>query len=188
MDCELTLVCNPGFGRSILATNLTKYIMINKILKELVDLIYGTKRVVKRYQLNHPAETVFAADASKGIITSANKQVERGLDWITSQRAVVLLTNQKLVCGQWTIPLNEIISAKLIMVKSLFGGGQVLSVQTVGRSLQFGMQINPEWANQKVLPLTIENGKVKNSSFSIVLRLFLIGYLIYVIYERYFST
>jgi hypothetical protein len=162
--------------------------MVNKLLKGLVDFIYGTKRTVKKYQLNHPTETVVASDASKGIITSSDKQIERGLDWVTSQRAVVLLTDKNLVCGQWTIPLNEITSTKLIKINSLFGGGQVLSVQTAdNRNFQFGMQVNSEWTNQQVLPLTAENGKVKNSPFSIALRLFLIGYLIYIIYEKYFS-
>jgi hypothetical protein len=138
--------------------------------------------------MTHPTETVIAADASKGIITSSDKQVERGLDWVTSQRAVVILTDKKLVCGQWTIPLNEISSTKLIRVNSLFGNGQVLSVQTSDKkTFQFGMQVNSEWTNQQVLQLTIENGKIKNSPFSIVLRLFLIGYLIYIIYERSFG-
>ncbi len=162
--------------------------MISKLLKRLVDLVYGTKRAVRQYQLDHPTETIVASDASKGILTSSGKQIGRGLDWVTSQRAVVLLTDKKLVCGQWAIPLNEITSTKLIKVSSLFGAGQVLSVQTAdNRNYQFGMQVNSEWTDQRVLPLTMENGKVKNTPFSIALRLFLIGYLIYIIYERYFS-
>ena len=41
------------------------------------------------------------------------------------------------------------------------------------------MQMNKEWTNQNELPLTIEKGKLKNSLFSIAIRLILIGYIIY---------
>jgi hypothetical protein len=44
---------------------------------------------------------------------------------------------------------------------------------------QFGMQFNPEWTNQNVLPLTIEQGQVKTSTFSLIMRLILVGYIIY---------
>lgn len=138
--------------------------------------------------MNNPAETILAADASKGIITSAGKQPGRGPEWINSQRAVVLLTNKNLVCGQWTIPLDQISEAKLTRIRSLFGGGQVLTVRTHhNENFQFGMQLNPAWTNQQALPLTLENGKVKSSPLNIALRIFLIGYLIYLAYEKYFS-
>lgn len=163
--------------------------MINQLLKGLVDLIYGTGRVKRKFELDNTNEKVLAADASKGIMTTTNQDIRRGHDWVTSQRAVVMLTDQKIVCGKWTIPLGTISTAQLIIVNSLFGGGQVLKVQTTdNKNYQFGMQLNPEWTNQQKLPLTLEKGEIKHSAFSIFLRLIAFGYLIYWLYERFIAN
>jgi hypothetical protein len=163
--------------------------MINQILKGLVDLIYGTGRVRRKFELDNPNEKVLAADASKGIATTTNQDIQRGLDWVTSQRAVVMLTDKKIVCGKWTIPLDTISIAQLIKINSLFGDGQVLKVQTTDdKNFQFGMQLNPEWTNQQRLPLTLEKGQVKYSAFSIIVRVITVGYLIYWIYERFIAN
>jgi len=163
--------------------------MMSKISKRLVDLIYETRRVRTEFELNNPTEKVLAANASKGIVTTSNQDIQYGLDWVTSQRAVVLLTDKKLVCGKWTIPLDTISTAQLVEIKTLFGGGQVLKVQTAdGKNYQFGMQNNPEWTNQELLPLTIEKGQVKYSAFSILIRLFIVGYLIYWLYQSFIAN
>ena len=160
--------------------------MTDKILKRLTDLIYGTARVRRKYQNDHPNENVLAADASKGIVTTTNQDIKRGLDWVTSQRAVVILTDKKIICGKWTIPLDTISTAQLIKINTLFGGGQVLKIQTTdGQNYQFGMQLNPEWTNQQILPLTLEKGQVKYSVFSIIVRLIVVGYFIYWLYDRF---
>jgi len=163
--------------------------MTNQILKGLVDLIYGTERARRKFEREHPHEKVLAADASKGIVTTKNQDIQLGLDWVTSQRAVVLLTDKKLVCGKWTIPLDTISTAQLLKINSLFGGGQVLKIQTTDdKNYQFGMQLNPEWTSQQRLPLTLEQGQVKYSAFSIIVRLIAVGYLIYWIYERFIAN
>lgn len=163
--------------------------MTNQILKGLVDLIYGTGRVRRKFERNNPNEKVLAADASKGIVTTTNQDIQRGLDWVTSQRAVILLTDQKLVCGKWTIPLETISTAQLLKIKSLFGGGQVLKVQTTDdKNYQFGMQLNPEWTSQQRLSLTLGKGQVKHSAFNIIVRLIAVGYLIYWVYERFIGN
>ncbi|WP_437921922.1 hypothetical protein [Sphingobacterium sp. LRF_L2] len=163
--------------------------MINQLLKGLVDLIYGTGRVRRKFELNNPNEKVLAADASKDIVTTTNQDIQRGLDWVTSQRAVILLTDKKLVCGKWIIPIDTISTAQLLEINSLFGGGQVLKIQTTDdKNYQFGMQFNTEWTSQQQLPLTLEHGQVKHSAFSIIVRLIVVGYLIYWIYERFFAN
>ncbi len=79
--------------KSILNDN-TK-VMINQILVGLVDFIYGTGRVKLKFELDNPNENVLAADTSNSIRTISNQGIQRGLDWVTSQRAVVLLTDKK---------------------------------------------------------------------------------------------
>ncbi|WP_413532329.1 hypothetical protein [Empedobacter brevis] len=163
--------------------------MINQVLKGLVDLIYGTGRIRRKFEYNNPNEKILAADASKSIMTTSNQDIQHGFDWVTSQRAVVLLTDNKIVCGKWTIPLETISTAKLLKINSLFGSGQVLKVQTTDdKNYQFGMQLNPEWTNQQRLPLTLEKGQVKHSAFSIIVRLLVVGYLIYRLYERFIAN
>ena len=163
--------------------------MINQLPKGLVDLIYGTGRVRRKFELDNPSVKVLAADASKGIATTTNQDIQRGLDWVTSQRAVVMLTDKNIICGKWTIPLDTVLTAQLLKINSLFGGGQVLKVQTTDdKNYQFGIQLNPEWTNQQRLPLTLEKGHVKNSVFSIIVRLIVVGYLIYWLYERFIAN
>lgn len=163
--------------------------MINKMMKGLVDLIYMTGRTRRKFELDNPNEKVLAADGSKGIATEKNQDIQRGLDWVTSQRAVILLTDKKIICGKWTIPLNTISAVQLLKINSLFGSGQVLEIQTEdGKNYQFGMQLNPEWTNQQILSLTIEKGQVKYSLFSIIMRLFAVVYLIFWFYGRFIAS
>lgn len=160
--------------------------MINKLMKGLVDLLYGVKRVQKQFESNNPSETIYVANGSKGIMTSGNQDIKRGIDWIASQRAVILLTNKRIICGKWSIPLDNISEVKLLKVNSLLGAGQILKVSTKDNdNYQFGMQVNPEWIHQKILPLTVEKGKIKYSIFSIALRLFLVVYFIYWLIEKF---
>lgn len=163
--------------------------MINQLLKGLVDLIYGTGQIRRKFEQNNPKEKVLAADASKGIVTTTNQDIQHGLEWVTSQRAVVLLTDKKIICGKWIIPLDNITTAQLLKINSLFGSGQVLKVLTTdNKNYQFGMQLNPEWTNQQQLPLTLEKGQVKHSTFSIVVRLIAFAFLIYWLYERFIAN
>lgn len=97
----------------------------------------------------------------------------------------MLLTDKRIKCGQWNIPLEEIVSSELIKINTTFGPGQVLKIATKDQNnFQFGMQMNKEWTDQDVLPLTLEKGKLKNSLFSMAIRLILIGYIIYWIIEK----
>jgi len=163
--------------------------MTNQILKGLGDLIYGTRRIRRKFELDNPDEKVLAADASKGIVTTTNQDIQRGIDWVASQRAVIILTDKKIICGKWTIPLDTIAKAQLIKINSLLGSGQVLKIQTKDdKNYQFGMQLNPEWTNQQKLPLTLEKGQLKYSVFSIIVRLFIAGYVIYWLYERFIAN
>lgn len=159
---------------------------MKKLLKGFVDLIYGTARVRKEYERTHPEDKVLAADASKGIVTKQEEGIARRAKWVTSQRAVILLTTTKIVCGKWIIPLQEIQSAQLLSFRSLFGGGVVLKLQTKDDiHYQFGMSFNPEWLHQESIPLSYETAKVKQSPFSLAVRLIAITYLLYWFYQNF---
>ena len=145
--------------------------MMKKTLKSLTDLMYRTKRTRRKFELDNPDEVVLAADASKGIIAT-DHNLQRGPQWITSQRAVILLTDKRIICGKWTIPLDTISFASLLT----YGTGQVLMLETnTGEKYQFGMQYNPEWESQQVLSLAFGKVKAKYSLFSIVVRVILVS-------------
>jgi hypothetical protein len=142
--------------------------------------------VRKKFERNNPDEKVLASDGCKGIITEQNQDIKRGTQWLASKRAVLLLTEKRIICGKWIIPLETVATARLSRIKALFMDGQVLKIQTEdGKNYQFGMQFNTEWANQQALPLSYENEKVKYSLFSILIRVYLIGYLVYWLWERF---
>lgn len=159
--------------------------MINSLLKEFVDFTYGVERTKRNYLIANPNEIILAADGSKSIMTNGSQTITKGVDWVTSQRAVVILTDKRIKSGKWDIPLEKVEQAQLLKIGSLFGSGQVLKIQTMDNEhYQFGMQLNPDWTNQQSLPLTLEKGEVKYSFFSIVVRLMAVGYLIYWLIER----
>lgn len=158
---------------------------MDKILKAFVDLIYGTNSKRKKFESQNN-EHVIAADASKGIITKQNSDIKRGTDWIVSQRSVIFLTERQIVCGKWQIPIDNISNASLIKIKSLFGRGQVLNIDTKdNQSYQFGMQTNDEWINQNTLDLTVEDGEVKTSAFSWIIRIVAVGYFVYILLQKF---
>lgn len=149
-------------------------------MKRLADLIYGVKSAKRKYLQSNPDEVILAADGSKGIKTKGDKDLERGMDWITSQRAVILLTDKRIKSGSWDILLEEVETAQLLKVDSLFGAGQVLKIGTRDKiNYQFGMQANPDWTSQTMLPVTLQNGHLKTSVFSWLVRMFLVGYIAY---------
>ncbi|MDO1451675.1 hypothetical protein Q0590_35710 [Rhodocytophaga aerolata] len=159
--------------------------MINSLLKEFVDFTYGVGRAKRNYLIANPNEIILAADGSKSIMTNGSQTITKGIDWVTSQRAVVILTDKRIKSGKWDIPLEKVEQAQLLKIGSLFGSGQVLKIQTKDNEYyQFGMQLNPDWTNQQSLPLTLEKGEVKYSFFSIVVRVVAVAYLIYWLIER----
>lgn len=162
--------------------------MLNKLLKVLVDLVAGTKRIRRNFERKNPNEKVLAADAGKGIMTSTDQNIQRGLDWATAQRAVIMLTDQNIICGKWTIPLVNVSTAQLIKINSTFGSAQILKIQTTDdKNYQFGMQINPEWTTQNRLPLKLEKGKITNTPLSLIVRVLAVGYILYVIYDEFIA-
>lgn len=98
------------------------------------------------------------------------------MDYLKKNRHYSIRATDKV----WKIPLKDIESAEMLLFGSLYGKGQVLKIRThQGIHYQFGMQINPEWETQEVLPITFRQAKLRYSWFSLLIRLFLVGYLLY---------
>jgi hypothetical protein len=155
-------------------------------MKRVIDFIYGVNRAKKAFAASHPGETILAADASKGIMTDGPKPIEKGASWVGAQRAVIILSDKRIKCGKWDIPLEEIVEATLVRLHTRISGGQVLKISTRGnRHFQFGMMSNKQWEEQNALPLSIEKGKVSYSLFSIIIRVLLVAFLAYYLYRQF---
>jgi hypothetical protein len=151
-----------------------------ELLNKFVNIIYRTKRARQKYLKSYPSEKILAANATKGVRYLENQTMMKSTDWIGSQRAVLLLTNRKIVCGKWEIPLEDINNSELIKIKTLDGPGQILKISTKNQGyFQFGMQVNRQWDEQTALSLIVSKGKVKYSMYSIIIRIVFYGVLVY---------
>ena len=178
------------FHQILIVLSISVIILLHEkmeLLKKITDLIFGTKSVKNNFSTNYPGEKILASDASKGFRTEQEEDIKYGSNWTTSQRAIIILTDKRIKCGQWEIRLDEIENAKLVKVSSMFIPVYILKLKTTNKGyFQFGMQMNQEWVNQTVLPLELEEGKLKYSYFSLAIRIFIIAYLVHWIIKRFF--
>ena len=129
------------------------------------------KRQVRRYEHDHPESKVLVADATKARRMDVDKEVQREAGWITARRAILMLTKDALICGDWVIPLNQIDSVSLLEIKQGIFRGYVLKVVSKENHYQFGLSYNPEWQTQSHFPLKAESATVGYSKFSSLLRI-----------------
>lgn len=117
--------------------------------------------------------------------TAEGDQMEHGPNWLRSRRARLKVFDDRLECGDWILPFSDIREAVLFRICStLFIPGYVLRVQTEQRTYHFGLNAGSFWKGELPFAVKRETGKVGHSAFSIVLRVMLLGYLIYLIWLR----
>jgi hypothetical protein len=108
------------------------------------------------------------------------------VNWVTSRRGSFKVFKDRIELGNWNIPFESIDKAIEYRVPYLpFLKVSVLEVNTSDMSYQFGF--NP-WANPiKYFPIDVEekNQKMKYSTFSIIIRIALLIYFIYWLYETF---
>ncbi|MFQ5857770.1 MAG: hypothetical protein ACE5LU_19365 [Anaerolineae bacterium] len=153
--------------------------MLDTFNRMLANAIYLVPLQVKRFKAKEPDSQILVAGATKAQKGDEDTGVRYEPGWIVSRRGVLILTSDKLVCGFWEIPLTSVINATLLRFKGLLSRWLVLKVATDdGSHYQFGLQYDPTWETQTALKLTVEDGKIKYSAFSIVVRVALILALI----------
>lgn len=110
----------------------------------------------------------------------------RSHNWVTSKRSWFEIYKDKIECGDWIIPFSEIQEAIVYKTRSLFMSVVVLQLKTSDQTYQFGF--NP-WANPiKYIPFdyTEEKIKLKHTPLSIMVRLIVVLYLIYLFWKKYY--
>ncbi len=105
----------------------------------------------------------------------------RSLNWVRSRRAWFEVYEDRIECGDWTIPTSAVQDAVLYEARQFLIPARVLSVEAAGVTYQFGF--NPWCRAGQHLPFDVRNEKIKlgRSPFSIVVRLILLVYLIYLV-------
>ena len=107
----------------------------------------------------------------------------RSFNWVGARRAWLKIYNDRLECGDWTIPLSEVKDATLYTA-GMFILTRVQVLQVVTKDdvrYQFGL--NP-WVNITKtfpMPFNTEKVKLKTSGFSVVARMILLIYLGYLL-------
>lgn len=157
--------------------------MLSDFYRIVTNTIYGVARRKKRFEAQNLEERVLAAGATKARkVRGSSAKVQHEAGWIVARRGILLLTNSRLICGSWDIPLSSIQSANLLKVKAFLAKGFVLKVSTENEHYQFGLQYDPAWESQTALPLIVEESKIGYSVFSIIVRIiFLIFLGLYII-------
>jgi hypothetical protein len=155
--------------------------MATSIFFTLTNLIYLVPLTVRNFQAAHPDETVLIAAAAKARRTHDEQPVQYDPSWITARRAAVILTDKRLVCGDWDIPLDKIVYAEMVV----FGSGILLKIGDDAKGhYQFGMQWTSAWQEQHVLKIKPSAEKLALSGFSVVLRVIVVGWLLLTIAQQ----
>ena len=148
--------------------------MLDTSYRGLTNLIYLVPLTVRRFKAKEPGSQVLAAGATKARRLDEDSEIQYEAGWITARRGTLILTQDKLVCGSWQIALSTIRHATLLRTRAFLARALVLKVSTTdGQHYQFGLQYDPAWENQTALKLSITDGKIKYSKFSVAMRIIL---------------
>lgn len=160
--------------------------MLSAGLRRLTNLLYGTPRAVSRFLARYPDEDVLAAGATKArVFSERNDEVQRSLGWATARRASLILSQKRLICGDWNIPLDSIDSSSYLRLSRRWSKALVLRVHTKdAKSYQFGLSHDEAWLTQNALPAAVEDGHITFSKGALVWRLMILAYIAWFFWRR----
>ncbi len=121
---------------------------------------------------------------TKGVIAEGD-QLKHGPNWIFSRRGMLKIFDDHLECGNWTIEYGNIKNTILYSVYFMIPG-YVLKIETEDKTYYFGLNPGRYWKRELPFPVERQKGRLKYSWFSIVIRLILLGYIVYFLW-RVFS-
>ena len=90
----------------------------------------------------------------------------------------------RLECGDWTIPYAEIEAAELYQTRSMFIPCFILKVRCKINTFQFGLNGSNYWKGELPFDVTRTKGRLKHSPLSIVLRVALVAMLVWYFFLR----
>lgn len=122
------------------------------LLSSATDFLYGTGRAKNAFELLNPNEPVLMATACKARQPAAPNL---GAGWAFSKRSALLITEQRMLCGDWDIPIDALERVSYSSFNGVTSKGMVLTVLTRdGESYQFGLGKSEDWL--KPFPTRVE--------------------------------
>jgi hypothetical protein len=148
-------------------------------MEAIVNLMYRTNARVSAFESEYPDDVVLASTGSKALRTDAPIPLERSPRWVFSRRAVVIVSDRRVVCGDWEFPISDIQEARANAFKGLLSSGQVLLIHAGAWHYQIGMNAGGDWLDK--LPFEVSRSEIPltMSPFSKMVRLFLIAAVAY---------
>jgi len=126
---------------------------------------------------------------TKGIVKEGD-QLKHGPNWLLARRGRLKIFQDHLECGNWKIEYCGIKNATLYSVWQYVivipVPGYVLKIETEDKTYYFGLNPNKYWKNELPFPVERQKGQLKFSLLSIVIRLVLLGYIIYFLWRMFF--
>ena len=112
--------------------------------------------------------------------------IRRSFSWVASRRAMLEIRGDSMVCGDWTIPYDEIDEAVLFSTKQMFIiPVYVLRAKSKGKVYQFGLNPNRFWNGELPFPVHREKMRLGYSTYSIAVRVILVAFVIYLLWDRF---
>ena len=125
------------------------------VIGSATDLLYGVGGARSRFELLNPEEPVLLSAACKARHSVGSNL---GNGWAFSRRGALLVTDRRLVCGDWELPFLEVEQLTYNPFHGVFSEGVVLTARMQdGKSYQFGLGKSEEWV--KSLPVEVEAGE-----------------------------
>lgn len=150
------------------------------------NLSYLVPVWVRRFESRNLGERVIVAGAAKARkMKEPDSQVRYEAGWVVSKRGVAMLTESRLTCAGWDIPLKSIKKARLLRVRQMALLAYALQVSTETDNYQFGLMYDERWEQQSVLDLEIEDSTIKYSVYSIAARMIFVAVVIWWLIERF---
>lgn len=144
-------------------------IMFAKFLKVISDWSYLVPLTMRKFRKSNPDEAIHAYGAVKAMRSDDEEGIS-GIGWGFARCGTLILTEKRLVCGDWEIPLDKVKYAEAVML----GSGFVLKIaDSSGSHYQFGLQKDPMWLNQSVLSVKISDEPIKYGAIIKVARVIL---------------
>ncbi|MDA3936332.1 MAG: hypothetical protein PF636_05635 [Actinomycetota bacterium] len=113
-------------------------------------------------------------------------QLQYGVNWSLSRRALLKVYRDRLECGDWTIPYDEVQDATLFSIRQMFIPGYVLKVSTNAAVFHFGLNPGRYWRGRLPFEVKREKGTLCYTPLSIAIRIALIASIAYMLWDRFF--
>jgi hypothetical protein len=159
--------------------------MSKNIINQTTDTIYGVGSVVKKFEAEHPDETVIMAAATKAQKMDSESTVRMGVGWAFSRRGTLILTETAFYCRDWVIPIDKLKYAEIAQITSVFGAkaAVIKLADNTGYHYQFGLNDADAWLNQNIVSFKQQEVSQYYRIYIWAARLVLIAFAIYWIFN-----